>query len=48
VIIYTARGFGRSGGSIHLDHPDFEGADAVKIIDLAASRPRWPGPGTIP
>ena len=39
VIIYTARGFGASGGSIHLDHPDFEGADAVKIIDLAASRP---------
>ena len=39
MIIYTARGFGASGGSIHLDHPDFEGADAVKIIDLAASRP---------
>ena len=28
VIIYTARGFGASGGLIHLDHPDFEGADA--------------------
>ena len=38
VIIYTARGFGASGGRIHLDHPEFEGADAVKIIDLAAGR----------
>ena len=40
VIIYTARGFGASGGRIHLDHPEFEGADAVKIIDLAAGRDR--------
>lgn len=39
VITYTARGFGKSGGSIHLDHPDFEGRDAIKIIDLAAGRP---------
>ena len=38
VISYTARGFGVSGGKIHLDHPEFEGADAVKIIDLAAER----------
>ena len=30
VIIYTARGFGDSGGLIHLDHPDFEGADTVQ------------------
>ena len=28
VITFTARGFGASGGLIHLDHPDFEGADA--------------------
>src|SRR5687768_3009641 len=39
VIIYTARGFGKSGGLIHLDNPAYEGADARKIIDLAASRP---------
>jgi ABC-2 type transport system ATP-binding protein len=39
VIIYTARGFGRSGGRIHLDNPAYEGADARKLIDLAASRP---------
>jgi ABC-2 type transport system ATP-binding protein len=39
VITYTARGFGASGGRIHLDNPAYEGADARKIIDLAASRP---------
>ena len=39
VIIYTARGFGKSGGLIHLDNPAYEGADARKIIDLAATRP---------
>lgn len=38
VITYTARGFGRSGGLIHLNHPDYEGADARRIIDLAAGR----------
>jgi ABC-2 type transport system ATP-binding protein len=38
VITYTARGFGRSGGLIHLNHPDYEGADARRIVDLAAGR----------
>jgi ABC-2 type transport system ATP-binding protein len=38
VIIYTARGFGASGGDIHLDNPAYEGADITKLIDLAASR----------
>ena len=38
VIIYTARGFGASGGDIHLDNPAYEGADVTKLIDLAASR----------
>src|SRR5215217_8473249 len=38
VIIYTARGFGASGGRIHLNNPAYEGADARKVIDLAASR----------
>jgi ABC-2 type transport system ATP-binding protein len=38
VIIYTARGFGASGGAIHLDNPAYEGADVAKLIDLAASR----------
>jgi ABC-2 type transport system ATP-binding protein len=39
VITFTARGFGASGGLIHLNHPDYEGADARRIIDLAVSRP---------
>ena len=39
VIIYTARGFGASGGLIHLDNPAYEGADARKLVDFAASRP---------
>jgi ABC-2 type transport system ATP-binding protein len=39
VITYSARGFGASGGRIHLNNPDYEGADARKIIDFAASRP---------
>ena len=38
VIIYTARGFGASGGRIHLNNPAYEGADARKLIDLAARR----------
>jgi ABC-2 type transport system ATP-binding protein len=38
-LAYTARGFGRSGGLIHLDAPDFEVADASKLIDLLAARP---------
>ena len=39
VITFTARGFGGSGGLIHLNHPDYEGADARRIVDLAATRP---------
>lgn len=39
VITYTARGFGSSGGLIHLGDPSYEGKDAVKIIDAAAERP---------
>ncbi len=39
VITYTARGFGRSGGLIHLDNPAYEGVDARRLIDFAAERP---------
>ena len=39
VITYTARGFGSSGGLIHLGNPAYEGRDAVRIIDAAADRP---------
>jgi ABC-2 type transport system ATP-binding protein len=48
VIIYTARGFGASGGLIHLDNPAYEGADARKLIDLAASRPEVAKDGNDP
>ncbi len=39
VIAYTARGFGRSGGLIHLNDPDYEGADVRRLVDFAATRP---------
>ena len=39
VVTYTARGFGTSGGRIHLDSPDYEIADARKILDALATRP---------
>jgi ABC-2 type transport system ATP-binding protein len=38
VLTFTARGFGASGGLIHLDAPSFEVADAEKMIDLLAGR----------
>ena len=37
-LIYTARGFGASGGRIHLDDPDFEVADARTLLDHLATR----------
>ena len=39
VITYTARGFGASGGLIHLGNPAYEGRDAVRVVDEAAARP---------
>ena len=47
VLTYTARGFGDSGGNIHLDAPAYEVADASKLIDLLATRPdvELDGPG---
>ena len=38
-LAYSARGFGQSGGLIHLDAPAFEVADASKLVDLLAARP---------
>ncbi|GAA1458208.1 alpha/beta fold hydrolase [Williamsia maris] len=40
VITYSARGFGASGGLIHLDNPDYEVGDARRIIDLLATMPQ--------
>ncbi|GAA3579715.1 alpha/beta fold hydrolase [Microlunatus spumicola] len=39
VLVYTARGFGASGGLVHLDDPAYEGRDAVAMVDEAAARP---------
>ncbi len=39
VLAYTARGFGRSGGLIHLDAPGYEVADARKLITYLAAQP---------
>jgi ABC-2 type transport system ATP-binding protein len=46
-LAYTARGFGRSGGLIHLDSPQYEVKDAERMIDLLATLPevRKDGPG---
>jgi ABC-2 type transport system ATP-binding protein len=38
-LTFTARGFGASGGDIHLDAPAYEIADGSKLIDLLAARP---------
>ena len=37
-LAYTARGFGASGGRIHLDDPDYEIADASRLLDTLAGR----------
>ncbi|HET6479969.1 MAG TPA: alpha/beta fold hydrolase [Actinoplanes sp.] len=39
VLTYTAQGFGRSGGQIHLDSPDYEVRDAQGLLDWLAARP---------
>ncbi|MFG2055483.1 alpha/beta fold hydrolase [Micromonospora sp. NPDC048930] len=39
VLTWTARGFGRSGGEIHLDSPDYEVRDASRLLDRLAARP---------
>ncbi|PPA59347.1 alpha/beta fold hydrolase [Micromonospora chalcea] len=47
VLTWTARGFGRSGGQIHLDSPDYEVRDAQRLLDRLAARPdiRLDSPG---
>ena len=46
VLVYTARGFGASGGLVHLDDPAYEGRDAVAMVDEAARRPEVEKTGT--
>jgi ABC-2 type transport system ATP-binding protein len=38
-VAYTARGFGASGGRIHLMDPALEGEDVRHLIDVIAARP---------
>ncbi|XVV12323.1 alpha/beta fold hydrolase [Actinoplanes sp. CA-131856] len=38
VLTWTAQGFGRSGGQIHLDSPDYEVRDAQGLLDWLAAR----------
>jgi ABC-2 type transport system ATP-binding protein len=47
VMTWTAQGFGRSTGQIHLDSPDWEVKDAKALVDQLAARPdiRKDGPG---
>jgi ABC-2 type transport system ATP-binding protein len=40
VLAYTARGFGGSGGLIHLDAPGYEVADASKLITYLGTLPQ--------
>jgi len=46
-LAYTARGFGKSGGLIHLDSPQYEVKDAERMVDLLATLPEVlkDGPG---
>ncbi|HEX2905128.1 MAG TPA: alpha/beta fold hydrolase, partial [Jatrophihabitans sp.] len=39
VLAYSARGFGRSGGLIHLDSLDYEVADASRLVSWLQARP---------
>jgi len=47
VLTWTAEGFGRSTGEIHLNSPDYEVRDAQRLLDWLASRPeiRTDAPG---
>jgi ABC-2 type transport system ATP-binding protein len=39
VLTWDARGFGGSGGTVMIDHPEFEGRDAQALIDFIAQQP---------
>lgn len=36
VLSFDQRGFGESGGLAHVEHPDFEGQDVQRLVDLVA------------
>ncbi len=36
VLSFDQRGFGASGGKAHIEHPDFEGQDVQRLVDVVA------------
>jgi pimeloyl-ACP methyl ester carboxylesterase len=36
VLSFDQRGFGASGGKAHVEHPDFEGQDVQRLVDVVA------------
>ena len=47
VVSFDQRGFGASGGLAHVQHPDLEGQDVIRLVDFVATLP-WvtmDGPG---
>jgi len=36
VLSFDQRGFGESGGQAHIEDPDFEGQDVMRVVDLVA------------
>ena len=40
VLTWDQRGFGASGGKVHVDSPEYEGQDVMRLIDLLAADPR--------
>ncbi len=36
VLSFDQRGFGESGGKAHVEHPDFEGQDVQRLVDVVA------------
>jgi ABC-2 type transport system ATP-binding protein len=39
VLTWDARGFGGSGGTVMIDHPEFEGRDVQALVDFVAQQP---------
>ncbi len=38
VLSFDQRGFGESGGKAHVEHPDYEGQDVIKLVDVVAQQ----------